>query len=220
MIDLPSAVVAEVPDLINEAMRELQDDHDFKVMEAETSTLVTVEGTRNLAAIPSDFKKLRDRPYRISNTGKVDELGIAPSRNALQRRFETDEEGFPMWLLDPTRNSAGAANFEVWPLPDGNSDYSDGEYRIVVPYWRYVPALVNPGDTNWFTTTPPAYRYLLFKATAEAFFLDWDEQRGAVWEQKAAAERAKAIKADKLLVLGGHDTLVPYKGVYEAQLKE
>lgn len=221
VIDLPAAVTAEVPDLINEAMRELQDDHNFKVMEEETSVVTTTLATRALTTIPTDFKELRLRPYRLDDQlGQMEELGIAPNRNALLRWFDNEEDGFPQWLLDPDRAAAGTGSFEVWPLPDGNSDYGDGEYRIVIPYWKYLPALSASGDTNWFTTAGPAYRFLIFKATAEAFFLDWDENRGAVWEQKAAAEKAKAIKQDKMLALGGHDTFVPYKGVYEAQLDE
>lgn len=214
IIDLPTAVLQEVPSLVNEAMRELQDDHDFKVMEFSLRDQATGIGSHTFTAVPSDFKKLRGRPYVMREDGTSWELKVPVDRPDALSRLDYLEEGPPQLLLDPASSSgvAGSRNFEIWPLPDGNSDYDDGEYRVSIPYWRYLPDLSSDGETNWFTNN--AARYLVFKATAEGFFLDWDEDRGSVWEQKAALEKQRAIKVDKLQRLGAFETWVPYKGAH------
>lgn len=220
LIDLPAAVLAEVPDLINEALREIQRRHNFKVMEAVSSTYTTSVGVRTLSAvIPTDWKEARDRPYLVEDDDfdYVRELQWGPNKNAIIRRFANLDEGAPEFLLDPLRAAAdGAGTFEVWPLPDGNSDYDDGEYRIIVPYWKFLPALSGSSDSNWFTIN--AERFLIYKATADGFFVDWDEQRAAFWEQKAANELSQMILHDKHTQLAPIDTLVPYRGAKTPQL--
>ncbi len=205
VIDLPASVVTEVPDLINKALVELQEFHDFKVMETETAALTTTVATRPLsAAVPTAMKGLRGRPYLVMFDGSTRDLVVAPSRSAALDAYtlnDADDKGEPRLILDPEpTDDTGARTWEVYPYPDGLSDWSDGEYRIVIPYWRYVTALNAGADTNWFTTSTEWY--LIFKATAEAFYLDWDEARGQLWETRAQGELAKALKRDKMARLG------------------
>lgn len=215
VIDTPAAVVAEVPALINKALKDIQRVHNFRVMEAETSALVTVTGQRLLDdARASDWKEWRDKPYRLDeDPAYPHEMGWAPNRQALLRYWANDDDGAPMWLLDTPDG------VEVWPLPDGLSDFAGGEYRIYIPYWAYLADLSDSNTSNWFTLN--ADYYLAYKATAEAFWLDWDEERASVWEQKAKNEQDKVILADKQQRLAQVDTLVPYwKGAHEPQLKD
>lgn len=217
LIDLPTAVTNEVPSLVNEAMREIQQDHDFKVMEFAITDVVTVAGTHTLTAIPPDFKKLRERPYRTDESGVTWRMRVSPNIQDMLSRFDTLGEGPPEVLLDPaTVNILGDRNLEVWPLPDGNSDYGDGEYRITIPYWQYHLDLTADGDVNWFTNN--AALFIIAQATANGFFLDWDEDRASVWVQIAANEKQRAIKADKLYRLGAFDTWVPYKGARDRRV--
>lgn len=221
LIDLPSAVSAEVPTLINEAIRSLEEDHDFKVMETESQTFTTTSGSHTLGDVPSDFKKMRGLPFVVHNDGSIRRIGSPYHRTAVERvytRGDTDFTGPPQFVLDAEPDDTGDRDFEVYPYPDGNSDYSGGEYRIVVPYWRYLPDLSADADTNWFTVN--AEKYIVRKATAEGFFLDWDEEHGTIWEAKASDEARRVIKVDKLYRLGGVTTLAIHKGAKAPRLRD
>jgi hypothetical protein len=141
---------------------------------------------------------------------------IAPDREQLVRKYGADGEGPPQHLLNSARSEADTVTMEAWPLADGLSDYSDGEYRITVPYWGYAAPLSAAGDTNWFTTN--ASLYLIFRATAEAFMVDWDEDRAALWMQRAAEQRLKAINLDKRMRVAEMDTWVPYRDAFDPHL--
>jgi len=211
VIDLPAATAAEVPILINAAIRKVQSKHNWRVMEAELST-VTVLDQRLLAAIPADWKEQRGTPYGVDNLGGNWALSYAANRNAILTRLNTDSDGRPVFLLqaEPT-DINGATNLEVWPLPDGISDYPDGEYRVYIPYWRWLPKLVSEGDSNWFTDN--LEEFIVYHAAKDAFGVDWDEERMAVWAQAAAGEYADVLAQDKKSRLAGFDTLVPvWKG--------
>ena len=210
VIDLPASVTAEVPDLINKALRTLQEMHNFRVMGTEQKLLTTTVATHPLsAAVPANFKEHRGRPYLVKNDGSTLDLLLAANRNAVLDVFplnDANDKGEPKLVLDPEpTDDTGARTMEVWPFPDGLSDYSGGEYRVTIPYWRYVAALSGGTDENWFTSN--AEWYLTFQATAEAFYLDWDEPRGQLWEARAGdfspdgravGEFRKVLRQDKL----------------------
>ena len=211
----------EVPSLINIALRKLQtEEHNFKTMETLLQA-VTVVGTRILAAVPANWKEFNGRPWRIDDDeadgGTRISLAVAADRGDILPLIGNLEDGGPLALLLSEPNDEGAANIEVWPLPDGLSLFGDGEYRITVPYYRILPALVNPTDTNWFTTN--AEEYLVSWATSEAFAIDWDEERVVFWAQKAATDKAAAIAADNRIRVAGMTNWVPHwKGVREHKL--
>lgn len=231
VVDAPAAVSAEVPDLLNKAMRTLQELHNFRVMETETAQLLTTVATRPLSAvIPANFKSYRARPYLVKDDGQTRDLLLAANRAAALDAFalnDPNEKGEPKLVLDPEpTDDAGARTWEVFPFPDGLSDWSGGEYRVVVPYWRFVTALSGNTDENWFTSN--AEWYLVFQATAEAFFLDWDEARGQLWatraggfapDGRAVGEFSRVMKQDKLFKLGQVRTLTFHTDVYAAQLR-
>lgn len=222
IIDLPSFVQDETPRHINLALREAQLAHNFHVMEEETAVLVTSEGQRVLSTTPTDWKEIRGLPYTIAADGTVNELLWATDRAAVIRDLGTDAggeasvtvmSGPPAAILrsEPT-DIHGASNLEVWPLPDGFSTYANtsaGEYRIVVPYWKYLPALSANGDYNWFTTHPHGEAFIVWQAVANGFFADWDEERGTLWTQRAAVPLQKLIQEDKRARLASQRTLVP-----------
>ncbi len=231
IIDLPASVTAEVPDLLNKAMRTLQEMHNFKVMEKETAQLTTTVAVRTLSAVvASDLKEMRGLPYLVKNDGSTRDLLFAANRAAVLDVFTFDdanEKGEPKLILDPEPTDvAGARTWEVYPYPDGLSDYSDGEYRIVLPYWKYLPALSDGTDENWFTSN--AEWYLVFLATAEGFYLDWDEARAQMWEARAGdfapdgravGEFRKVIKQDKLARLGSVRQLAIHRDVFAPQIR-
>jgi hypothetical protein len=191
--------------------------HDFKVCEANSSVFTTTEVTQLLGAVPSNFSKFRGKPQLINSDGRVRELGIFPRREDAEREFgtlaggEADEDvlkGPPRFLsLSLPTDELGTENFEVWPLPDALSLYVDGNYRIKVPYTKYLTELSGGADTNWFTVN--ADTWLVWDAAAEAFFLNWDENRGTTWKTKAAAVYKEVIDADKRMRFGEMTELVP-----------
>jgi len=218
VIDLPTAVTSQVPTLIRESLRRLQRLHDFKVAEAQTSVFVTAPATRTLGAVPSDFYKWRGKPLLINADGRTSELGFFQSQEDAIREFGTDAggeadtdtlSGKPRFLsLSLPTNELGALNFEVWPFTDTLSLYTDNEYRIRVPYYKFLTALSGGSDTNWFTIN--ADTWLVWDAAAEAFFLNWDETRGTTWKTKAAAVYKEVIDADKRLRFSEMKELVPH----------
>ena len=220
IIDTPATTLAQIPTFIREAVRKLQTKHNFKVMEEETSVLVTATATRVLSATPSDFKEFRGLPYEIMADGTVRELMNPANRVAVLREYgdtrggEADTEvmsGPPKAVLlsEPT-DELGTTNLEVYPLPDGLSLYANtsaGQYRIVVPYWKYLTVLSANGDTNWFTVN--ADEYIKYQAASEGFFHDHDEERGTFWAQKAAQQWNDILLRDKYLKLSGVRELWP-----------
>ena len=211
VIDLPAAVTAEVNTLINAAIRTLERRHKFRVQEALTAQMLTVAAQRTLAVVvPTDYLEARGIPRQILNTGDDRKLRWLSSRNAAWDQFshtDATETGEPKALLDPEQDKEGARSFEVYPFSDSLSDFSDGEYRIIVPYWRTLATLSADGDTNWFTTN--AEEYIVAQATSEAFLLDWDEERAAVWATRGNVHFEEVKKTDKMSRLGGVDTLIP-----------
>lgn len=220
VIDAPTAVQTEVPTLINEAMRTLQSRHNFKVME-KIASFTTVEGIRTLGAMPSDFKEFRGEPWSEAFLGAIWPMTVAANVEGTIigfTGFDPLDTGRPRVLVDSEApGDDGSRNWEIYPLADGNSDYVNGEYRIKVPYWRYLPALVADAATNWFTTN--AEEYLVFKATAEAFALDWDFQSMAVWETKADVKFKEVVRADKLYRMSAVRDFVPFQSGNDPRLR-
>lgn len=212
VIDTPSSVVGSVPQFINEAMKTLQRAHNFKVMEAITS-LTTTLGARTLT-LPSNFKEAREQPYVQRFEGDSYKLFWLPDRTEGVRLFGNSAEidtGEPTMLLDAEpSDELGTRIWEVFPYPDGFSDYDDGEYRIVVPYWKFLNVLSASGDQNWFTIN--ADEYLRRKATSMAFHMNWDEERGTYWETLAKEKFQEAINTDKKLRLAMVGSLPYYTG--------
>ena len=216
LIDTPTAVQEGVPNYVNRAMRTLQGKHNFKVMEKEADYL-TVVGQRELelsgdTVLPTRFKEWRLEPFVVTDDGQWEELVIAPNMTAIRRLFTEDEEGPPRALFQDEYTDDDAETTQsllaVYPLPDGNSDYDDGEYRISVPYIGYVADLSADADDNWFTNN--AAEWLIFQATAEGFFTDWDENRATVWTQRAANKFDEVKMLDKRGRLGGVREMVPH----------
>lgn len=205
VIDSPAAVTAAAGDKVNAAMRTMQVKHNFRVMEAISSTFSTTASSHTLGAVPSDFKEFRGKSHVLRDNGSTRDLPNAAHREALQDIYTEDSAsdfGEPDFIFigEPT-DVAGAASFEVYPFPDLNSDHSDGNYRVIVPYWKFLPALSADGDTNWFTVN--GEEYLEFKATAECFAIDWDEQRMVIWEQKSGLKLKEVVDLDKKSRLAG-----------------
>lgn len=217
VIDLPATVTAQLPTLVNEAIRELQRTHNFKVMEATTSTFTTTSATELLGACPSDFKQFRGKPIMINAQGDIERLEIAADQAEAWGYFGTSVGGEAdtatligrprvIYRTEPT-NEAGATNFNVGPLPDQLSLYTNGNYRIRVPYWKYLATLSAGSSTNWFTVN--ADDFIVWQAAAEAFADDHDMEQSVLWAQKAQKKYAEIVLEDKLSRLSPAGNLIP-----------
>lgn len=210
LIDAPTVVQASVPQLVNNAMRELQKKHNFKVMEKRFQVNTTA-ATRALGAMPADLKEFRleANPYYVRQLAGARPLVWATEPSEPAMVWAPADTGAPQVLvpLEPT-DDVGTYAIEVWPLPDDASDWSDGEYRIHIPYFRYLPALTADGSTNWFTVN--ADEFIVRKATALGFAADWDETRSTYWHALAEEKSQEAIRADKRYRVSNVNTLVPH----------
>lgn len=213
LIDGPTIVKNAVPRLINQAIRELEDRFKFKDMEANFSYVTTANSvTLSPATMPSDFKHWRGKPFYIEFLGGSREISVAPNRQSLMRRWNVGDIGAPRhWLVD-----GGAV--EVWPASDNASDYSDGQYRITLPYWKYFPDLVNPTDSNWFTLN--TQQYIINWTMWHAFLIDWDEKRASTWKAEAEDQSRRAILAGKKRYLSEAGSMVPLQGALEPPMED
>lgn len=208
IIDLPTTVTAQVPSLIREVIKDLQIEHNFRIMEAEAA-FTTATQTRVLGAVPDDWKEFRGKPYELTSFGKRRELDVGVDRAAAIDLYGSDDaeaeeetlQGPPrLILMGEPSDEEGTADFEVYPYSDGLSTWANssaGQYRVRIPYWKFLTALSANGDSNWFTNSEVGADYIAYMAASEGFFDNWDEERGQVWATKALAKKAKLMQLDK-----------------------
>lgn len=207
---LPSGAVV---DWIQKAQREAEERYGFLAMEAEQP--YTADGGTNgivlSAAKPSDWLRRRLDPYWISGTGKkvgIDWIGSDDELHSLYNPDDAEQVGAPKHIEET------ASGFNVYPTPDDaaptGSFYSDGLYRVRIPYWKRLATLSAGSDTNWFTDNAQAY--LEWYAASEGMFFNRDREAGIEARTMAEAELARAIRFDKRLRLPRQVTMPVYLG--------
>lgn len=208
LIDADTVVQNLTTTWINRAVRKLQVKHNFKVMES-SATFTTTYLNRVLGSRPGDWKEPRGKPYYVEELGRVRPFGWTSSEATAQHRWGTSTDfdyGPPRLLFENDL----PGELDIYPFPDGLSDYADGEYRIVVPYWKYLGRLIAPSDQNWFTVN--GEQYIVYQAVAEGFYANEDEQRAQIWKTRADMEYKDVLLLDKKRRLSETESLVPYIG--------
>jgi len=213
LIDLPSFVQTSIPALINRAYRQAQSMHNFWVMRGEAARTTTLQTLALGAARPTDFKEYRGKPYYTDETGGKQRLRLVPDLDNARAIWDTEDEGPPEGIAEALPTDAGVVFWNVYPLPDGWSDFPDGEYRITIPYWRYLPELSADGDTSWLVNEGEAY--LEAEATRLGFIKDWDEERADYWRGEATSYWNKLLLRDKYMHLSLTENLATHTGPYE-----
>lgn len=227
-IDLPASVQAEIPALVNLAVNKIQEKHNFKVMEGELAFVtnhLAGDGGRFLGQTPTSFKEFRNGdPFWIKNDGTVRTIATAQKRGDVwgPDYLDNADIGFPLAIVMENGMVATsgdfAINFDVYPLPDGNSDFTDGEYRIFIPTFNYTAPLVAGGDTNWFTLH--AEEWVVAYATSEAMAVDWNFEGEQLWTSRANKFYNDVVLQDKRARLAGVTTLVPHRlGARQSKLR-
>lgn len=202
VIDTPTAVQQLVGTFVNRAIHELQRKYNFKIMEASASYTTTI-ATRSIGALPSDWKAPRGEPFVLRQLGPGYQLDWGTDPDSWVTEFGTDsslDKGAPRLLVRNTSDE-----LDIYPFPDGQSDYSGGEYRIRVPYWKYLPAFASDSDTNWFADN--ATQWIVYQAVSEAFYANEDENRAQTWETRAMRKYKDVLLEDKQMRLAEIQTL-------------
>jgi hypothetical protein len=154
--------------------------------------------------------------------GSIRFISIAPDRRSLYGSWNEADMGFPNNILvaPPSETTGNTSPLQIYPLPDGLSDWPDGEYRIQVPYFRYLPALSNGSDSNWLTVNPHGERFIVDWATSEAFALDWDTAHEQEWKAKAELHLKWLLKADKMFRFSPVNELAMHtRGTYQSRIR-
>lgn len=217
VIDLPTVVTNAVPGYVRTAIRKLQVRHNFLVQD-RLLVVTTTAGTAGIGSVPSDWKEWRSWPYYLTNDGRARKLTMHTPHEGIYPDIRETETNPPRVItIGEPSDDNGTRAMIVAPIPDGASDWDDGEYRIYIPYIRYLTALSADGDSNWFTTN--AEEYIFHFATNLAFEADWDYDHAAVELQLAENEYKEVVLADKRLRLSDVQTLVVHKDVYDNELR-
>ena len=214
LLDLPTETVANIPRFVNEAIHKAEQKHNFLHME-RVLEVTTVTGQRELADFPSDYKAGRSDPWYVTDAGGVTEFDWAPSRSDMHRQYgdnSTNDQGSPEFILELVDEVEGVKEFWVYPFPNDQSDYSDGLWRVKIPYWGYTPDL--SGAENNFITNNGDY-YCIHKAAALGFLFNRDEQRAALQDNLARVEYKDLKNEDKRSRVKRRSELTVSTGAYD-----
>jgi hypothetical protein len=201
---------ALIPAFVNDAVRKAEEDYNLTDMKRMLE-VVTIEGARVLEALPADWKQRRDDPWVEQSSGAVHEIQWAPSQSEMLRQYGNSTEfdsGSPRFVLEEQNE------LWVYPLPDDRSSFSDGDYRLRIPYWGYSPELASNDDENYMTRK--AEWYLIYYAVAEGFLKNQDERQAAIYQGKAAYRLQRFVNQDKRARLPRRMTLAPRRDVFGA----
>ncbi len=216
VIDTPTSITTLVPTFVQRAVRKLQQKHNFKVMEARVQ-FTTTPLQRVLGARPTDWKAPRGNPYFVEFFGSLKDM----------QWVANDSDGLYRWGSNPTYDYGHPqaifeddlpGEFQVFPYPDSLSDYTDGNYRVTVPYWKYVARLIADSDSNWFTDN--ADEWIVSQAVSDAFYTNQDVTHAQVWSGRAKTQYADILLLDKDRRLAETATLVPHIGARRPHTQE
>lgn len=219
LLDLPTGTVAKIDSWVNEAVRDACKRHNFRFMESESVDQQTAVSTRVLVAKPATWKEARSCPYYVQQDGTVREIGWGPDKSEMNRSYadripqETNtaaiDSGAPKYILETD------TQLLVYPLPDVLSGWTNGNYRVSLPYWAFPAVLSLDADVNFFTTNHEYY--LIWKACAFGFAWNRDNENAMMYDQKAELLFQKLKNLDKLARLPDRLTLAASKDVFQGR---
>ena len=210
LLDEVASTSTLVPDFTNKAIYDAERrGYNFKHMET-TLAVTTVEDTQVLASRPALWKRGRLRPSLSRFDGGRKELDWTDEQEAWRwyplATAPTTDNGQPEVIL------VTETELLVYPEPDGESDWADGDYRLVIPYYARSADLADDADTNWWTINAPWY--VIFQAVSTAMVRNREEQRAGMYAQLAEKEYQTARRQDLQMKLPERLTLVPRRGAF------
>lgn len=213
LIDVPSATSSLVDDWIRKALDRIQRNHNFRVMEA-TVEFITSQNTRKLGDIPSDWKEARSAPWLHTGLGDADLIDWAVSGEQMRALFahtDTVDAGAPAYVLETE------TELEVYPFPDDQSLWTDGNYRVEIPYWKKLTEPTANGDTNWFMENENGEWVVTFWAVEEGMWFNREEERAKIFGERGVQEFRELQRHDKRTRIPRRMTLAPAPGVYSTR---
>lgn len=219
IIDLPTAITTEVNGMVNSAIRTLEQRRKWECCK-ELVEFTTTAGSNTLGTVPTNFRGIRGKPYYQPEAGIANQIVWATSKSDVSRAIANDREGAPMFVYVDlaASESTFSRSFLIYPLPDGFSDYSGGEYRVKLPYWKTMATLSGSSDSNWFLNN--AEDFIVKRATGEGFALNWDEARSQFWYAQAEMTYKDIRTFDTNNRVQGVDTLVPHTNASDPRFED
>jgi len=220
VIDVLSEVNLAIPGWLNLGVKVAESRHNFNHMRKEHSVVTTVSSNA-LGSFPTGWKARRNKPYIVYNARGTSVIDWLDSEGEIVTRFQEGDPndiGTPKYIWDDPSDV-----LEVFPAANNLSDYSDGNWRLTLPYWGKTTELVNPTDTNWFTDN--ADEYLINFALANAFLMMREEERALVFSRIAGydvssgeylntGELKRIVNEDKRRRFSSGQTLAVRSGVF------
>ena len=209
LIDVPAATDSRVQGWLENAALWLETRHNFRHMEASVE-YVTTPGQRALNQSPeSDWKEARGEPWLHTDSGGsvlLDWMASEHQARQLYSEDDPDEDGTPRFVLE-----VQTGLFEVFPLPDSDSNWNDGNYRVNIPYWSFTEDSDNILDNNEF------YWMVLFRGVSEGMIFNREEERAELFRQKSEELFRQFVGRDKRSRIPPRPTVAPQLGVYGAR---
>ena len=220
MPNYPDQLLVEMPDAVNETIRDMCDIYAFTSMKGEaafTTADQTSAGTRShdLGARPADWLRPRADAYVLRFDGGTKIIPWLPTEEDRIREFGEAPTGGND-LGQPVAVRDDGANLQVWPFPNNSSDYADKNFRLRFPYYKYLSTLASAADSNWFTEKHPVMTRqavvgkLLARVAHQAagrFALGMLPLQSPQNETDMLFKRA--VRSDKLSQLPTHHVLIP-----------
>ena len=213
LLDLPSGASSRIGDWVNEAIRQAAERHNFLGMQ-DGGTYSTTNEDRTLTEKPANWKELRGDPFLIHQDGTTTPLTFTPSISDLLTRYGAQlpaegnttpaDIGTPRYLIE------GSTHLFVYPIPDDESDWDNGLYRIEVRHWALPATLVQDTDENFLTVDCPYY--CIFKAASLGFRWNKDRDSATEFEVEAEKQFKSFRRRDRMGRVPDRLTIPIYKG--------
>lgn len=219
VVHLPAAMTDARIDLwIQRAQKDAEDRHGFLEMQSE-EIFTTADATRVLGTLSvvdgSKWARRRERPYIVDGNGKTTLIDWIEDRAELQTIYNeesTTEKGSPKRVLLTTTQA------KVYPLPNLNAPkgdvYSDGNWRVHLPYFKRLLLLDGDSDTNAFAENDRLRDWLVGYGAYRALRFNRDFEEAIATLQDATAALNKEIRHDKRLRMSSKIQQRPRSDVY------
>lgn len=208
-IDPSAAAIARVADFVDEAHAWVQRRGPWSFHETGEDVFVTSPGVRVLGTIAYDvFLAPDDEPWWVDGHGKIRRkppMGWLASRSEITKRYnpdDPDEDGAPAHIYLRPDNANLRYDVEVYPLPDALNPvgdvFTDGNYRVHVPYWKLIPLdKMDNNDSTIVTNDEVLAMAVEFKAAALLCSFDESLEREARMEARAVGYVREKLRHEK-----------------------
>ncbi len=197
VIFLPTQTSGKIRGWIQEAQERLEERYAWRAMHA-TQTFITTEDQRQLGlkSAMTRFLRTYGLPYQFTGLGGTSELEFLDTRDQATRQyseFDALSRGGPRAILE------NDLNFDVYPFPDDNSLsgdlFSDGDYRVVIPYLQRLVTLDDSNTNNFFSDS--CSEYLEHWASFRAMSFNEDNDRANVAIGLAQANLKRYLRRER-----------------------